>query len=185
MGVRDIVLPPIPTESPSRTNEVASSSVDQAIPRRYAVHETAPEPLGLSAIEIVDRHALLFHPGVISEIEDTLAIEMREFEDVIVHDTFQVAAEDLAGVDLVESIPIAARQKAASFAGIEQRAVGRHRHDHVVGVEIKMFGDLYGGDDIGKPRDADVVEGSHHIRVDLSPPRQIAAPDIASEQEIE
>jgi hypothetical protein len=26
MGVRDMVLPPIPTESPSRTNEVASSS---------------------------------------------------------------------------------------------------------------------------------------------------------------
>src|SRR5260370_20958215 len=48
-----------------------------------------------------------------------------------------------------------------------------------------MLGDLYGGDDIGKPRDADVIEGSHHIRVDLSPPRQIAAPDIASKQEIE
>jgi hypothetical protein len=26
MGVRDMVLPPMPTESPSRTNEVASSS---------------------------------------------------------------------------------------------------------------------------------------------------------------
>src|SRR5262249_57677566 len=112
-------------------------------------------------------------------------IEMRELEDVIVHDAFQVAAEDLAGVDLVESVAIAAGQKGAALTGVKQRAVGRHRHDHVVGVKIKIFGDLYGGDDIGKSRDANVVEGSHHIRVDLSPPRQIAAPDIAAKQEIE
>src|SRR5262249_9880274 len=112
-------------------------------------------------------HALLFHPGVISEVENALAIEMRELEDVIVHDAFQVAAEDLAGVDLVESIPIAARQKAPSFAGVEQRAVGRDRQDHVVGVKIKMLGDLYGGDDVGKSRDANIVERSHPIPVDL------------------
>src|SRR5262249_38309189 len=100
-------------------------------------------------------------------------------------DAFQVAAEDLAGVDLVEPVPIAARQKALPLAGVEQRAVGRHRHDHVVGAKIKMFGDLYGGGDIWKPLEADVVEGSQHIRVDLSPHRQIAASDIASKQEIE
>src|SRR5262249_41155366 len=110
---------------------------------------------------------------------------MGELEDVIVHDAFQVAAEDLAGVDLVESVRIAARQKALPLAGVEQRAVGRHCHDHVVGVKIEMFGDLYGGDDICEPRDARVVPRSLPTRVDLSPPRQIAASDIASKQEIE
>src|SRR5260370_913141 len=56
----------------------------QAIPRRYPLHDTAPEPLVPSAIEIVDRHALLFHPSVISEIENTLAIASRELETVTV-----------------------------------------------------------------------------------------------------
>src|SRR5262245_65445643 len=102
---------------------------------------------------------------------------MRELEDVIVHDAFQVTAEDLARVDLVESVPIPARQKAPSLTGVKQRAVGRHRHDHVVGVKIKMFGDLYGGADIGKSRDAKVVVGCHNVRVYLSWPDTRTAHD--------
>jgi len=74
------------------------------------------------------------------------ADSVEKLEDVIVHDAFQMAAEDLAGIDLVESVPIPARQKSLSFAGVEQRAIGRHRHDHIVSAEIKMLGDLYRGD---------------------------------------
>src|SRR5262249_12084628 len=47
------------------------------------------------------------------------------------------------------------------------------------------LGDLYRGDNIREPRDADIVEGTHHIRVDLAPSDHVAAPDIAAEQQIE
>jgi hypothetical protein len=63
--------------------------LDQAIPRRYAVHQAAPEPLVLAAIELIDRHSLLFHPRVIAEIEDALAVDVGELEDVIVDDAFK------------------------------------------------------------------------------------------------
>jgi len=56
--------------------------LDQAIPLRYAVHQAAPEPLVLAAIEIIDRHSLLFHPRIITEIEDAFAIDVRELEAV-------------------------------------------------------------------------------------------------------
>src|SRR5207248_10304265 len=131
--------------------------VDQAVPPRYAVHETAPEPLVSSLFEIVEAHALLLHPGEVPEVENPLAVEMGQLEDVIILDAFQVAAEDFPGIDLVEPVAVAPRQKAAPLAGVKERAVGRHRHHHVVGAEIKMLGDLYGGDDIRQPRDADVV----------------------------
>src|SRR6266511_2125812 len=233
IGVRDMVLPPIPTESPSRTKEVASSSetktrsgsaaapcrtapdssepccrpvcpwslpyrsagaggadlrveiLDQMIPHRYRLHETAPESLVLAPFEIIDRYALLLHPGEVAEIENTLAVEMGQLEHVVVRDPFQMAAEDLGGIDLVETIPIAAGEKPFPLAGIEQRAVGRYRHDHVIGAKIKMLGDLYGGDDIRKPRDADIVEGPHHVRIDLAPAHQVAASGIAAEKQIE
>ena len=32
------------------------------------------------------------------------AIEMRELEHMIVHDAFEMPAEDLAGIDFIESI---------------------------------------------------------------------------------
>src|SRR5439155_1352165 len=157
----------------------------QAIPARDAVHEATPEPLVSALFEIVDRHALLLHPGKVPEIEDTLAIDMSQLEDVIVHDAFQMAAEDLAGIDLIESVPIPAGQKSLSFAGVEQSAIGRHCHDHIVSAEIKMLGDLYRGDDIREPGNADIVEGSHHVRVDPAASGQVAEPEIADEQQIE
>src|SRR5947207_2044606 len=113
--------------------------LDQAIPARDAVHEAAPELLVSALFEIVDRHALLLHPGEVPEIEDTLAIDMSQLEDVIVHDAFQMAAEDLAGIDLIESVPIPARQKSLSFAGVEQRAIGRHCHDHIVSDDFRAM----------------------------------------------
>src|SRR5438552_18483101 len=48
-----------------------------------------------------------------------------------------------------------------------------------------MLGDLYRGDDIREPGNADIVESSHHVRVELAASGQVAAPDIAAEQQIE
>ncbi|HWC68893.1 MAG TPA: pyridoxal-phosphate dependent enzyme, partial [Acidimicrobiales bacterium] len=50
----------------------------------------------------------------------------------------------LAGIHLVEPVGIAASEKAAPLAGVKQSAVGGDRHDHVLGTEIEMLGDLYG-----------------------------------------
>src|SRR5271166_4344043 len=159
--------------------------LDQAIPRRDAVHQPTPELLVVAAIEILDSHALLLHPGEISAIEDTFAIEMGELEDVIVDDALQVAAEDLAGVDFIEPVAIASREETLPLTRIKRGAIGGDRHDHVVATEIEMLGDLDCGDDVGEARDADIVESTRHFRIDLAPPSQITASDITPEQGIE
>ena len=48
-----------------------------------------------------------------------------------------------------------------------------------------MLGELDRGDDVGKSRDADVVELAHDLRIDLAPPRQVGAPGIAAEEQVE
>src|SRR6266852_5218429 len=126
--------------------------LDQSVPCRYAVNQIVPEPLVLASIEIVDRHSLLLHPGEIAEIEDAFAVEMGELEDVIIHNAFQVAAEDLAGIHFIEAVPIAARKKILALAGVERSAVGGDSHDHVVGTEVEMLGNLDGGHDVGQSR---------------------------------
>src|SRR6202048_326974 len=97
---------------------------DQAIPLRNGLDEIAPESLVAPALEILERDFLLFHPGEIAEIEDPLAIEMSELEHVIICNALHVTAEDLAGIDLVEAIAVAARQKLLPLAGVKQSAVG-------------------------------------------------------------
>src|SRR6266436_3288591 len=124
------------TSAGARGADLHVEVLDQAIPGRDACDEIAPEPLIPALFEIVDRHALLLHPGEVPEIEDTLAVDMSQLEDVIVHDAFQMAAEDLAGIDLIEPVAITARQKSLSLAGVEQRAVGRDCHDHIVSVDF-------------------------------------------------
>src|SRR5678815_3479438 len=128
IGVRDMVLPPIPTVSPSWTNAVASSSdmtfrrrlrsrlasvfrscaygvtrlsvrrklaadatlladatsgdmsdllvefVNQTVPLRDRLDEPLPEALILAAVEVLQAHALLFDPRVVTQIEDASAL---------------------------------------------------------------------------------------------------------------
>src|SRR5438309_426294 len=95
---------------------------DQAIPLRNGLDEVAPELLVAPALEIFQRDFLLFHPGKIAEIEDPLAIEMSELEHVIIFNAFHVAAEDFAGIDLVEAVPVAARQELLPLAAVKQCA---------------------------------------------------------------
>src|SRR5258708_37930410 len=92
------------TSAGARGADLRVEVLDQAIPGRDACDEIAPEPLIAALLEIVDRQALLLHPGEVPEIEDTLAGDMSELEDVIVHDAFQMAAEDLAGCDVIEPV---------------------------------------------------------------------------------
>src|SRR5262245_53457570 len=158
---------------------------DQAVARGYAVNEAEPEPLVAAGIEIVECHTLLFHPGVVTEIEDALAIEVGKLEHVIVDDAFQMAAEDLAGVHFIEPIWIAARQEVLPLTGIELGAVSGDRHDHVVFAVVEVLGELDGGDDIRQSGNADILESAHHGGIDLASPDQITAPGIAAEQQVE
>src|SRR3954469_15840618 len=237
IGVRDIVEPPIPTESPSRTKEAASSSettfsrrprsrfaisrrsspygcgppliaapflsksacgsvadtqahlvvhlVDHAIPGRHARDERAPERLVAAAVEFLDGDTLLLDPRVVAEVEDALALRMRQLEDVVVGDALEMAPEDLAGGGLVEALRIAAGKVGLALARIHLGAVGRDRHDDVLRPEVKVLRELDRGDDVGKPRDADIVELADHLGIDLAPSGEIAPAGIAAEEQVE
>src|SRR5215470_8540890 len=78
----------------------------QTVPRRDRVDQPMPEVLALAAVEIVDRDALLFNPGVIAEIEDALTLAVGQLEHMIVGNAAEIATEQLAGVDLVETLRI-------------------------------------------------------------------------------
>jgi hypothetical protein len=64
----------------------------------------APEPLVPSLFEIVDAHALLLHPGEVPEFENPLASKWSARGRDRPR-SFQMAAEDFAGIDLVEPSP--------------------------------------------------------------------------------
>src|SRR5215208_1065169 len=52
-------------------------------------------------ITVLYRDALLLDPGVVTEIEDALAVDVAKLHHVIVSDTFQMVTENLPGIDLV------------------------------------------------------------------------------------
>ena len=60
----------------------------------------------LAAVEVLEAHALLLDPGVVTKVEDARALDVRELENVIVGDGVEMTAEGFAGVDLVESIGV-------------------------------------------------------------------------------
>ena len=83
------------------------------------VDQPAPEALVLAAVEVFELDALLLDPRVVAEIEDALAVDVRELEHVIVGDALQVPAEDLAGVHLVEAVGIAAAAVGRALAAVQ------------------------------------------------------------------
>ncbi len=159
--------------------------IDQPIPRGDAVDEPAPEALVPSSIEILDVHALLLDPGVVPEIEDARAAGMTELEHVVVDDALEVAAEELPCIDLVEPTRIASLDICTPLARVHRGAVRRDGHDDVIGAVLEMLRELDGPDDVGEPRDTDVVELAHELGVELAPPGEIRAADFAAEQLIE
>ena len=104
---------------------------------------------------------------------------------MIVGDAFQMVAENLAGIDLVESAGIAPCEIGLTFAVVESRAIGRDRHDDVVRAIIKMLGELDRGDDVRQPGNADIVELADQFRIDLPPPAEVTAAAFAAEQQVE
>ena len=137
-----------------------------------------PEALVSAAVEIVDADALLLDPRVVAEIEDARPIDVTQLEDVVVGNAFEVPAEDLSGIDLVESLRIAPLVVGAPFAVVHRCAVSRHRHDHIVWAQIEVPGELDGGDDVGQSGDAEVVELADESRIDLPPASEVAAADV-------
>ena len=50
--------------------------VDQAIPLRDGVDKPLPEWLMLAAVEVLQAHALLLDPGVVTKVEDASALDV-------------------------------------------------------------------------------------------------------------
>src|SRR5262249_39733137 len=131
---------------------------DQAIPTRDGGHQVLPEVPVSPSIEILDRHTLLFHPGVVAEVEDPLTIDMSQFQHTVIGESFQMAGEDFAGADVVEARGMASGQKTLGFACVQRRAVGRNRHDDVVRTKIEMLRELDGANDVGETGNPDPFE---------------------------
>src|SRR4029077_10548611 len=93
--------------------------LDQEVPRRNAVHQRSPEILVLAAVEILDRDALLLDPGVVAEIKYPLAIDVAKLHHVIVGDAFQMVAENLTRIDLIESAGVTPGEIGLTFAVVE------------------------------------------------------------------
>src|SRR3984893_8331216 len=134
---------------------------------------------------LADVDALLLDPGVVPEVEDARAVGMAELEHMVVDNAFQVTAEQLASVDLVEPARIAAPRLCMPLARIQRGAVGGDVHDDVVGAIIQMLRELDGPDNAGEPRDTDIVERPPGRGAKLAPPGEIPPSDFAAEQLIE
>src|SRR4029079_18675785 len=127
------------------------------------------------------RDALLLDPSVVTEIEDALAVDVAELHHVIVADAFKVMAENLAGIDLIESRGIAPGEIGLTFAIVKGRAVRSDCHDDVVRAIVEMLCELDGRDDVSQSGNADIIELTHEIRVDLPPSAEIAAAAFGAE----
>src|SRR5262249_20926268 len=150
---------------------------DQAIPSRNAGGERRPEILTFAAVEILDRDALLLHPGVIAEVEDAFAIDVAKLKDVVVGSALHVPPKDFCRTQFIEAGGIAPGQKSLRLAAVKRCAVGGDGHDDVVGPIIEMLRDFHRGYDIGEPGYADILELMHKFGIELSPARQIIPAD--------
>src|SRR5690348_6049798 len=96
---------------------------DELVPHRNRILQRFPESGVLAAVEVLDGYALLLDPGVVTEIENALAVDVSQLAHVIVHDAAQVLPENLPGVDFIEAICVTARDIAHTFARVERSAV--------------------------------------------------------------
>src|SRR5579859_8196300 len=229
IGVRESVLPPMPTTSPSFTSFAASSRVvtfscrlrsratvlrrssrypsvtplpvpclarpidaglgvellDQLIPARNRRLQPVPEALIASPVEIRERYALLLDPGVIAEIEDALALDLRQLEHVIVGDGREMRAEDLARVELAEAAGIARRRILVALAPVHGGTIGCDRDDRVLAAEFEALRRLDRRQHVRDAREAETIEARHQRGIDMPARRDILPPNLAVEQKIE
>src|SRR5438128_2576703 len=57
--------------------------VDHLVPHRHQLAQAAPECLVAARLEVVQRHALLLHPGEVTEVEDAVALVAAQLAQVI------------------------------------------------------------------------------------------------------
>ena len=110
-----------------------------------------------------------------------LALGMGKLEQMVVGDATEIAAEEFARVDLVEAVRIVPRPIGFALAAIHRRAVGRDRHDDVVGAIVEMPRQLDRRDNIGEAGNADIVEHPHQLRIDLLALGKVFTADIVVE----
>src|SRR5437773_9640565 len=79
---------------------------DQRVPGGCGALKLGPKALRAPPFERSERHTLLLDPGVIPEVEDARALDVGQFEHVIVGDAEQMLAEHLTRTHRVEAIGV-------------------------------------------------------------------------------
>src|SRR5262249_17236847 len=97
---------------------------NQLVPGGWRSPQLSPKTLGSALFESFERHALLFHPSVIAEVENARALDVGQFEHIIIRDTQHMLPEDLARSHRVETVGIMCFEELPALAAVECRAVG-------------------------------------------------------------
>ena len=157
--------------------------VDQLVPAAHDLAGRRPERLVAPGLELLDRHALLLHPGEVAEVEDPVALGARRLEDVVLGDGGQPRPERLAGGHGVEPGREVAGDDPLQLRPVQLGAVGGDGQDHVVRPQPLVAGDLDGGEHVADRRQAEGPERRHGLRGHAAPPDQVLAADGRVEQD--
>ena len=136
----DEVLRELGLMSPRRLQEAAAdrpfSSVDEIVPDRHEIKQGPPEALVPSSLELFNRDALLFDPGVVAEVEDPRPIVVGALKEVVLARSKEVLADDLSGGDFPEAVWPVPPERLGELTPVQGGAVGRDREDEVVRTEL-------------------------------------------------
>ena len=108
-----------------------------------------PECRAAAGFKIFGTDALLFDPGVITEIKYTIATDFVQFFYMFRIHAYKVPGRDLGRRYIIKPFGIRPGQQFFFFAGVKFRAVGRHRHDHILRSEVQFPGGLDCGQHVG------------------------------------
>ena len=97
--------------------------------------ETTPPLLATTGLKVGDLDALLFYPGVVPEVEHSVAFDVAHIHR-FGWQTDQMVLEHLVGICVVESAAVVLAHDSFAVGVVEVTAVGGHAHDHVVGAEV-------------------------------------------------
>src|SRR5438552_4954624 len=112
------------------------------VPCRHERTNRLPERWRAPGVEVSERDALLLDPRVVTEVEDTPAIEVFAIDHVVGIDRPEMLVEDAGGGGFVERTAEVAERGARPFAVVQRRAIGGHGHDDIVTTETAQLRDL-------------------------------------------
>ena len=119
--------------------------------------------------KVVERKALLLHPGEVAEVEYPFTVLFGRLDKMIGARRQHPAPESLPGGNGVEATREVPGLDLGPFALVHLGPVGGDRGHDVVGTEIQVLGRLHGGDDVADARQAERAQGAQDRRGDVAP----------------